>query len=261
MKFRNLRADEIECRVGMIREKGFTLLLYKDARCDMNILDESVGAENWQRDHYECKGNLFARVGIKCGNEWVWKADCGTESNTEKEKGEASDSFKRACVNWGIGRELYSSPFIWIGGHVKKEQNGKLVPDFKSIKVVDIGYSADGNKITHLSISGDGETIYEFGRKAAQNGAQGIQPKNEQSENAKAQEKPHNASQPLTLAEAVDFTTTGGKPYAVLTEDQLRFIIENSRIERCREAARLVLKDREEAFEDLPPLDEENLPF
>lgn len=261
MKFRNLRADEIECRVGMIREKGFTLLLYKDARCDMNILDET--GVLWTRRHYECKGNLFCEVGIwdKELKQFVYRSDCGTESNTEKEKGEASDSFKRACVNWGIGRELYSSPFIWIGGHVKKEQNGKLVPDFKSIKVVDIGYSADGNKITHLSISGDGETIYEFGRKAAQNGAQGMQPKNEQSENAKAQEKPHNASQPLTLAEAVDFKTTGGKTYAELSEDQLRFIIENSRIERCREAARLVLKDREEAFEDLPPLDEENLPF
>ena len=128
IKFRNLTADEIECRVQQISEKGLILLLYKNARCDMNILDESVGAENWQREHYECKGNLFCRVGICCtmkidasGNEgdilspsWVWKSDCGAESNTEKEKGEASDSFKRACVNWGIGRELYTAPFIFI---------------------------------------------------------------------------------------------------------------------------------------------------
>ena len=128
IKFRNLTADEIECRVQQISEKGLILLLYKNARCDMNILDESVGAENWQREHYECKGNLFCRVGICCtikidasGDEgdilspsWVWKSDCGAESNTEKEKGEASDSFKRACVNWGIGRELYTAPFIFI---------------------------------------------------------------------------------------------------------------------------------------------------
>lgn len=119
MTFRDLTANEIEVRVQSIKVKenaptGIILLLYKDARCDMNILDETVGAENWQREHYECKGNLFCRVGIRHLNDWVWKSDCGTESNTEAQKGEASDSFKRACFNWGIGRELYSSPFIWV---------------------------------------------------------------------------------------------------------------------------------------------------
>ena len=112
--FRELKADEIECRVGQATEKGLSLLLYKDARVDMAILDETVGQERWQREHYEVKGNLYCRVGIKIGNEWIWKADCGTESNTEAEKGESSDSFKRACVNWGIGRELYTAPFIWV---------------------------------------------------------------------------------------------------------------------------------------------------
>ena len=58
-------------------------------------------------------------------NCWVWKWDCGTESNTEKEKGEASDSFKRACVNWGIGRELYTAPQIWITCDDKEWNNGK----------------------------------------------------------------------------------------------------------------------------------------
>ena len=115
MKFRDLKAEEIECRVQQVKETGLALLLYKDARVDMNILDETVGAENWQREHYECKGNLFCRVGILCGDSgWVFKSDCGTESNTEAQKGEASDSFKRACFNWGIGRELYTSPFIWV---------------------------------------------------------------------------------------------------------------------------------------------------
>lgn len=119
-KFRDLRADEIECRVQQVKDKGLVLLLYKDARVDMNILDETVGSSNWQREHYECKGNLFCRVGIDVGtNEgkaerWVFKSDCGTESNTEAQKGEASDSFKRACFNWGIGRELYTAPFTWI---------------------------------------------------------------------------------------------------------------------------------------------------
>ena len=119
-KFRDLRADEIECRVQQVKDKGLVLLLYKDARVDMNILDETVGSSNWQREHYECKGNLFCRVGIDVGTHegkaerWVFKSDCGTESNTEAQKGEASDSFKRACFNWGIGRELYTSPFTWI---------------------------------------------------------------------------------------------------------------------------------------------------
>jgi hypothetical protein len=126
-KFRDLRADEIECRVQSCKENGLVLLLYKDARVDMNILDETVGSANWQREHYECKGNLFCRVGInipkidvdkegegKVVDRWVWKSDCGTESNTEAQKGEASDSFKRACFNWGIGRELYTAPFTWI---------------------------------------------------------------------------------------------------------------------------------------------------
>ena len=119
-KFRDLTADEIECRVQQVKENGLVLLLYKDARVDMNILDETVGSANWQREHYECKSNLFCRVGIDIGTHegkaerWVFKSDCGTESNTEAQKGEASDSFKRACFNWGIGRELYTAPFTWI---------------------------------------------------------------------------------------------------------------------------------------------------
>jgi len=120
MNFRNLKAEEIDLRIGqVVKDKGVTLLCYQNARCGMDILDETVGAERWSREHYEVKGNMFCRVGIMCGASkgepiWVYKSDCGVESNTEKEKGEASDSFKRALVNWGIGRELYSAPFIWI---------------------------------------------------------------------------------------------------------------------------------------------------
>ena len=120
MEFRTLNANEIECRVAQVYEgKGITLLLYKNARTDSSILDETVGKENWQDKYYECKGNLFCSVGIKCDGEWIWKDDCGTESYTEKEKGEASDAFKRACATrWGIGKELYTAPLIWI----KEEQ-------------------------------------------------------------------------------------------------------------------------------------------
>jgi len=112
--FRDLRADEIECRVAQAKENGVSLLLYKDARCDQNILDETVGAMNWQRHHVRDNANCIVSIWDNDRNMWVSKEDTGTESNTEKEKGLASDSFKRACFNWGIGRELYTSPFIWI---------------------------------------------------------------------------------------------------------------------------------------------------
>lgn len=149
-KFRDLRADEIECRVQSVKQNGLVLLLYKDARVDMNILDETVGSENWQREHYECKGNLFCRVGIRCDQvkyreangdtgiapDWVYKSDCGTESNTEAQKGEASDSFKRACFNWGIGRELYTAPFTWIPAEKCNINNGKCYDKFVVEKII-----------------------------------------------------------------------------------------------------------------------------
>ena len=127
-KFRDLRADEIDIRVGTVNEKGVTLLLYKDARVDMDILDETVGSGNWQRTHEVINGNLFCNVGIKLDGEWIYKQDVGVESYTEKEKGQASDSFKRACVNWGIGRELYTAPFIWIkDGDVNITKDKKIM--------------------------------------------------------------------------------------------------------------------------------------
>ena len=153
MKFRRLKPNEIDLRIGTVSAQayGVSLLLYKNARVDMQILDETVGAENWQREHYEVKGNLYCRVGIKCGDEWVWKADCGTESNTEKEKGESSDSFKRACVCWGIGRELYTAPFIWIAVGKDMMDNGKLSrqaqKEIANFRVESIEYNEQGEII------------------------------------------------------------------------------------------------------------------
>lgn len=124
--FRDLRADEIDCRVSTCSEKGVSLLLYKDARCDMNILDETVGPMNWKRSHTRDNANCIVSLYDCEKKEWVSKEDTGTESNTEKEKGLASDSFKRACFNWGIGRELYTAPFIWISAgcvNVSKDPN------------------------------------------------------------------------------------------------------------------------------------------
>ena len=112
--FRDLKANEIDCRVSQINEKGLTLLLYKDARVDMDILDETVGAKNWQRTHTRDNANCIIEIWDEDKKQWICKEDTGTESFTEKEKGLASDSFKRAGFNWGIGRELYTAPFIYI---------------------------------------------------------------------------------------------------------------------------------------------------
>ena len=113
---RLLKADEIECRVSVINEKGLSLLLYKDARVDQKILDETFGIFGWKRSHQSIEGNLYCTVEIynQESGEWVAKQDVGTTGYAEKEKSQASDSFKRACFNWGIGRELYTAPFIWI---------------------------------------------------------------------------------------------------------------------------------------------------
>lgn len=130
LSFRPLRADEVECRVAQVGKAKtgdplpwITLLLYKDARCDMNVLDEAVGPMNWQRKHTRNNANCIVSIWDDEKKMWVEKEDTGTESNTEKEKGIASDSFKRACFCWGVGRELYTGPMIFIP-HIDK-RDGK----------------------------------------------------------------------------------------------------------------------------------------
>lgn len=127
-EFRTLNANEIDCRIATINQNGLSLLLYKDARVDQNILDETVGCMNWQRSHTRDNANCIVSIWDEEKKQWVSKEDTGTESYTEKEKGLASDSFKRACFNWGIGRELYSAPFIWIkaeDANIVTGNNGK----------------------------------------------------------------------------------------------------------------------------------------
>lgn len=162
ISFRDLRADEMEVRAAQVTEKGVSLLIYKDARCDMRILDETVGPEGWQKRFYECKGTLFCEIGIKTDDGWVWKGDAGAPSNQEAEKGEASDSFKRAGFNWGIGRELYTAPFIWVPAdrcEIRPGKNGR--PQcFDRFRVEKVRI-ADG-RITAISIWNDRKECRAF---------------------------------------------------------------------------------------------------
>lgn len=145
LDFRALRADEIDVRIGTVSAKGVTFLLYKNARVDMSILDETVGAMNWKREHLRDNANCIVSLWDEDKKQWVSKEDTGTESFTEAEKGLASDSFKRACTNWGIGRELYESPFIFVKTSTKKKENGRgyemVNPwEFSGIHVKEIDY-------------------------------------------------------------------------------------------------------------------------
>ena len=170
--FRPLRADEIECRVSTVNNKGCSLLLYKDARCDQNILDETVDPMRWKRSHQLIGDRLYCTVeiwDIEKG-QWIAKQDVGTESYTEKETGQASDSFKRACFNWGIGRELYTAPFIWItaGNVTLEDYNGKKTTK-DHFTLTEIRYDKDGN-ISALEIRNDklNKIVYTFGKTKGQ---------------------------------------------------------------------------------------------
>ncbi len=172
---RLLRADEIECRVSTINERGLSLLLFKDARVDQKILDETFTPFGWKRSHQIIDGNLYCTVEIwdseKC--QWIAKQDVGTTSYSEKEKGQASDSFKRACFNWGVGRELYTAPFIWIGaGHatIQKKDNKFTTSDRFSVESISYNEQREINAL--VIVNGKGVKVFEL--KPRQKGRQDI---------------------------------------------------------------------------------------
>lgn len=168
MKIRTLRSSEIECRVQQVKSNGCVLLLYKDARCDMRILDEVFGIDGWEREHQVVNGNLYCTVRIwsEKRQQWISKQDVGTESNTEKQKGEASDSFKRACFNIGIGRELYSAPFVWINLDKSEvqEENRRYKLDYKvKFEVKEIEYNEDREISKLVIIDQNGKERFSYG--------------------------------------------------------------------------------------------------
>lgn len=162
---RLLKANEIECRISTITEKGLSLLLYKDARVDQRILDETFGPFGWKRSHQSIEGNLYCTVEIrdKESGEWVTKQDVGTTGYAEKEKSQASDSFKRACFNWGIGRELYTAPFIWVPAGkaaIQKKDNRFYCNDRFSVRSID--YNGDREIKGLVIVNGRGQSVYEL---------------------------------------------------------------------------------------------------
>ena len=173
---RLLRADEIECRVSIINERGLALLLFKDARVEQKILDETFTPFGWRRTHQSIEGNLYCTVEVwdKEKSQWIAKQDVGTTSYSEKEKGQASDSFKRACFNWGIGRELYTAPFIWITAEAVKIQkkDNKFVTSEK-FSVEAISYNEQREIIELVIVNGRGCKVYEM-RQSISTGQQNL---------------------------------------------------------------------------------------
>lgn len=165
---RLLKAEEIECRISLIRENGLSLLLYKDARVDQKILDETFGMFGWKRSHQSIEGNLYCTVSVysKETGEWIEKQDVGTTSYSEKEKGQASDSFKRACFNWGIGRELYTAPFIWVQGDLADiQKRGDKLYCNDHFKVASIDYSENREITSLVIVNGKGDCVYNMQSK------------------------------------------------------------------------------------------------
>lgn len=200
---RLLRADEIECRVSTVNEKGVSVLLYKDARVDQKILDEVFGPFGWRRTHQSIDGNLYCTVEIydRENGIWVAKQDVGTTGYTEKEKSQASDSFKRACFNWGIGRELYSAPFIWVSAsktEIRKSGDRFLCSDRFSVTAIEYN---EEREISALIIRNDsrGSVVYELHPQNKKPATEPQQDTESQFQNAAASKKPSEKTRKNTM--------------------------------------------------------------
>lgn len=219
---RALKADEIDVRVQSLQEDfktkevtGAILLLYKNARVDMDILDEEYGKLGWQRTHAFKDGKLYCTVSVwdEIKQQWISREDVGTESNTEAEKGQASDSFKRANVNFGIGRELYTAPSIWIDASaIKTYKDGKGYNKSKDkFSVVEI--DIQDKQIKGLVIRNDskGEIVYTYGT-------------------LKAPKTGNNSKPKQTLPQSKSEPKTGGNEPKMTVEEASKFKIDHETI-------------------------------
>ena len=223
---RDLRADEIDVRVQSIKEDkdknvtGLILLLYKNARVDMDILDEEFGKFGWQRHHEFKDGRLYCTVSVwdDSKKQWISREDVGTESNTEAEKGQASDAFKRANVNFGIGRELYTAPFIFISPndfkHFKNNKCFNQTNDKFSVENIEI----KDKQIVGLSIKNDstGNIVYTFGTlyKSKSNANKGEKQQDKQAQAQTQNESKTSSNEPII------------PPFTISYEDALNYTID-----------------------------------
>jgi len=239
MNFPLLTADQIEVKVKQVTQKGAVLLLYKTARTDMELLDAVVGPMHWAVDYREIKGNLYCGIGItEDGERWVWKWDCGIESRADgdgnEKKGEASDAFKRAGFKWGVGRELYSSPFTFA--KVKTVQNGnrwEMEDKFARFDVKDIGYS--GRVISRLVITDNhGQVVYSYGKDAMPVGS-----KEAADEVGKTKLDRMNAQQATSPAEKPAITKRNTTVTQLATDEQkaiLRGLVNVEQLASCNKS-------------------------
>lgn len=264
IEFRDLTADEIEIRVGQAiksdKFEGCSLLLYKNARVDMDLLDEVVGSENWQRSHTRDNANCIISIWDNEKKQWVSKEDTGTESNTEAEKGLASSSFKRAGTNWGIGRSLYSSPKIIVS--CKLDNSGKRPASGIGWYVKEIGYTAN-HKINRLVIM---ETKYDKDTKVVfdwtlDKGQSNIMPQrsskindiDKSSNSSIEQENPvKTQSMSLKVAERVCFASgrNAKVPFVELDNSDLEWAVKKCN-GKFKEAAEIVLNSRKKFLKEL----------
>ena len=228
-KFRTLKAEEIDVRVAsIISQKGFSLLLYKDARCDMNILDETVGSYNWQRTHSRDNANCTVSLWDKEKGQWISKEDTGVESNTEKEKGLASDSFKRACFNWGIGRELYTAPFIWVSdtSYISTNQKTQKLQVLERFTVSKIEYTKEKTISQIEIIDRKGNVVFSTIKK-------------HQQPTPKTATIPSITPAQLQVLKGLKITTE--KPLEQLTYAEAKAIIENAEKFKAKKVVKKVV--------------------
>ncbi len=195
---RLLRADEIECRVSTINEKGLSLFLFKDARVDQRILDETFTPFGWKRTHQCIDGNLYCTVEIwdEEKGQWIAKQDVGTTSYSEKEKGQASDSFKRACFNWGLGRELYTAPFIWVPAtKVNIQRQGDRYTTNNKFFVHSIGYNHQREISALVIINQNGQKVFELKQKPERKQGQKSENQNRKPEKNRQKSEEQNQTQ------------------------------------------------------------------
>lgn len=275
---RLLTPEDIDVKVKQVSEKGAVLLLYKNARVDMRILDDTFGAMNWETEYKEIKGNLYCGIGARESENqpFVWKWNCGIESREDgdgnEKKGEASDAFKRAGFLWGIGRELYTAPFVFANVPVTEEKKNektvyKLKNSFEKFRVKEIDYIA--RVISKLVIvDSKNNVVYDMTAKFAPQTSKTTTttnnpPKPQTNSDTAKNEVKQDVDLQTALNTTLNFGKHKGKPLQMVDIDYLHWLVDNSTNDFIRKCASLVIAWENDKIEEvhLDPIDDDGLPF